>query len=207
MSLTHSEVVRNPVLAGARGTLTWPAQAPLYRWACVARLWVLDKGQDILLNLLAQPKWRSRPLLVSLVGQGVQGEALRGRATQLGLSNIEFLGQISDIESVWAHHHMLILPSRAEGLPLAAVEAMMCGRPCVLTDVGGNAELIKNDQTGFLAGNASESALDEAMERAWRCRGQWSAMGEEAARQVRNLVDHDPAMRLTRALIDLALSP
>ena len=52
---------------------------------------------------------------------------------------------------IWAEHHALVLPSRFEGMPLVVVEAMLCGRPCIVTDVGGNAELIRDGINGFLA--------------------------------------------------------
>ena len=51
--------------------------------------------------------------------------------------------------------------SAAEGKPLALTEAMVCGRPAVVTDVGGNAELIEDGITGFVA----ESAMRELVGR------------------------------------------
>jgi glycosyltransferase involved in cell wall biosynthesis len=68
---------------------------------------------------------------------------------------------------MWNYHDILVIPSRHEGLPIAAVEAMMCHRPVLATDVGGNAEVIRDGETGFIAESPSLAALDRALERVW----------------------------------------
>jgi hypothetical protein len=55
--------------------------------------------------------------------------------------------------------HALVLTSRCEGLPLSLVEAMLSGRVPIVTDVGGNREVV-NEACGFLAASASEAAVD-----------------------------------------------
>ena len=75
------------------------------------------------------------------------------------------------------------------------VEAMMCGRPAIVTDVGGNAEIVEDDVTGFLAASATEDGMDEALERAWQRRHEWHDMGRQAAICIREQVP--PIRRLT----------
>ena len=60
-------------------------------------------------------------------------------------------------------NHVHAMPSRIEGLPLVLIEAMLCGRPVVATDVAG-AEVIEDEVTGFLAGavNAGEKMPQRA---------------------------------------------
>ena len=89
----------------------------------------------------------------------------------LGLTNVEFAGHQNNIEEIWRKHHALVLPSRFEGMPLVVVEAMLCGRPCIATDVGGNRELVRDGINGFLAKAPTVELLDEAMNRAWDNRG------------------------------------
>lgn len=55
--LPRAAVVHNPVLAGAGGALPWPADDGVVRFACIGRMWLLEKGQDLLFEVLAQPKW------------------------------------------------------------------------------------------------------------------------------------------------------
>lgn len=98
-------------------------------------------------------------------------------------------------------HHGLVLPSRCEGLPLVLVEAMLSGRVAIVTNVAGNTEVLTDDVTGFVAAAPTEDALDEAMERAWRRRGEWRAIGSTAATRIRELVPPDPAGDLAAELL------
>lgn len=188
--LPNAMVVFNPVkLAGS--PLPYPKSAEQYKLACVGRLFILDKGQDMLLRILAQEEWRSRPVLVSFIGKGPDEAGLKEMAALLKLNNVEFLGQVADIGQIWASHHALVLPSRSEGLPLSMVEAMSVGRPVIITDAGGNAEMVEEGITGFI-GETNERSFGSAMERAWEGRDQWEFIGENAAKYVRNHVPASP---------------
>jgi glycosyltransferase involved in cell wall biosynthesis len=161
--------------------------------------------QDLLLQLLATEPWRSRDIVVSLVGKGPMEEGVRRLSKNLGLEDkVHFAGHIKDIESLWLTHHALILPSRFEGLPLAMVEAMLCGRPVIVTDVAGNTELVTDGVTGFVAEAATLLHLDRALERAWEARGKWQEIGRAAAVAVRQRVPSDPPACFAGALLDLA---
>jgi glycosyltransferase involved in cell wall biosynthesis len=202
--LTNAEVVRNPYLAPADGPLPWPEREDeCLRLACVARLYLLDKGQDILLRVLAREKWKGRSLHVSFFGRGINGEALADLAGRLGVRNVSFEGQTDDVPGIWKNHHALVLPSRAEGLPLSLVEAMMCGRPAVVTKVGGNAEVVDDRVTGFLAA-PDETSLDAALEEAWARRRELREMGRLASVRIRELVRPDPAKDFADALLEIA---
>jgi glycosyltransferase involved in cell wall biosynthesis len=108
------------------------------------------------------------------------------------------------VEDVWREHHALALPSRSEGLPLALLEAMLCGRPAVVTDVGGNAEAITDGVSGFLADAPTVGAFDEALERAWERRADWSRMGRAAAAAARAIVPADAGRELAGELQAIA---
>lgn len=203
-TLTNAVVVRNPYLVPAEGPLPWPGGVDeCLRLACVARLYLLDKGQDILLRVLAREKWKGRRLHVSFFGRGLNAEGIAHLAAKLGLRNVSFEGQTTDVAAVWRDHHALVLPSRAEGLPLSLVEAMMCGRPSIVTNVGGNAEVVDDGATGFLCAPTEES-LDEALERAWSRRGELQEMGRRAALSIRRLVPPRPAEEFANALLEIA---
>jgi glycosyltransferase involved in cell wall biosynthesis len=200
-----ARVMRNPVLLGHDGPLAWPAgDAPL-RLACVARLNVPEKGQDALLRVLARPQWRERPVELTFFGSGWHAEGLAALAGRLELSSVRFAGSVPDIAEVWRTHHLLVLPSRTEGLPLALVEAMMLGRPAVVTDVGGNAEVIDDGVTGFIASGPGLDALDAALERAWVARAEWAEIGRRAAERIRELNPDGPGEAGAR-LADLVQS-
>jgi glycosyltransferase involved in cell wall biosynthesis len=190
--LQNAQVVWNPYNVSTEEAPAWPADSTRWRIACVARLDPAAKGQDLLLQVTARPEWRERPIEVNFFGQGSYGLALRRIANMLQLKNVRFRGHVSDIRQIWQENHMLALPSRYEGLPLALVEAMWCGRPAVVTDVAGNAELCVDGQTGFVAGSATLASFARAMERAWESRTEWKRMGEAARARVERLVPKDP---------------
>ena len=196
LTLPGAEVVQNPFNVAFDGELPWPPGAAdeVLRLACVGRFEILDKGQDVLLQVLAQDKWRARPLHVTLYGAGHDEEALAEMIDWLGLHRqVRFGGYVPDMTAVWRTHHALVLPSRSEGLPLALVEAMLSGRPAIAANAGGMAELLADNETGFLAPTATLPALDEALERAWQQRAHWPAMGVAAARRARATVPADAA--------------
>jgi glycosyltransferase involved in cell wall biosynthesis len=82
----------------------------------------------------------------------------------------------------------------------------MCGRPALVTDVAGHAELVTDGENGFLAEAASVRHIDEALQRAWDQRESWSIMGVQAARRIRLQAPVDPISDFAKELLDLARS-
>lgn len=203
--LRNAKVVRNPFNVPYDARPAWPDGLPdRLSLACVGRLDPAQKGQDILFQVLCLPHWRERNVRVTLVGNGMNEGLLRRAADELQLKNVTFAGQVEDIEAVWSKHHALAIASRYEGLPLSLVEAMLCGRPAIMTDVAGHRELIRHGINGFLAKAPTVELFDEALNRAWDCRAQLRRMGEQAAIDVRQFVGPDPAGDFARELEALA---
>ncbi|HEX5555813.1 MAG TPA: glycosyltransferase family 4 protein [Chitinophagaceae bacterium] len=199
--LSNSCVITNPVTIPVKA-LPFPDTSAGIRLACVARLFLLDKGQDMLLRILAKPLWRSRPMSVSLAGTGTDETGLREMAKLLKLNNIRFLGQVTDIAGLWATHHALVLPSRSEGLPLSILEAMAAGRPAIVSNAGGNAEIVTDGVTGFV-GEACEASFEDAMERAWNKRDKWSAMGQKASETISDRLSEKPETTFAGSINDI----
>lgn len=190
--LLNGEVVWNPYKVSPERAPAWPDESGGWRLACVARMDLAAKGQDLLLQTLARPEWRDRAVELNFFGAGPDELALRRLAGMLQLNNVHFRGQVNDIRAIWEQNHLLVLPSRYEGLPLALVEAMWCGRPAVVTDVGGNAELCVDDETGFVAPAATLSSFTHALQRAWERRKEWLHLGQAARARVENQIPKDP---------------
>jgi glycosyltransferase involved in cell wall biosynthesis len=207
-SLPQGEVVLAPYRVPYDGGLAWPS-GPELRLAMVGRVDTEDKGHDLLLHLLAEPRWRDRPVRLDVVGEGPHEALLRRLAALLGLSpRVRFRGHVDDVPSVWRDAHVAVMPSRAEGMPAALFEAMLCGRPAVVTDVGGMATLVDEAVTGHLASAPTVAALGAAMERLWAGREQLQAMGARARTRARSATVPDPAgalvVRLERAAVAAA---
>lgn len=204
-AISHAKVIRNPFNVRYNAAPEWPEEGNLdsLRLACVGRLDVVSKGQDVLLQVLGLPHWRKRDIRVSFFGEGPNERGLRRMVKRFDLKNVEFCGQSNDIERIWVKHHALVLPSRFEGMPLVVIEAMLCGRPCIASDVGGNRELIRDGINGFLAKAPTVELFDEALERAWQQRDRLQQMGRAAADDVRRWVSPDPGGDLARELASL----
>ncbi|MEC3879910.1 glycosyltransferase family 4 protein [Parapedobacter sp. 10938] len=187
--LTNGEVIFNPIKISS--PIPYPALQSTYRFCCIARLFILDKGQDMLLRVLSLEKWKRRPIHVSFIGKGMDKEALMELAALLDVKNVSFEGYTDRIDEVWKTHHMLVLPSRSEGLPLTIMEAMMAGRPVITTDAGGNAEFLEDGVSGYISLPA-ERSLDEAMERAWQQRDRWQEIGQNASKCIAREVPSSP---------------
>ncbi|MDO0927647.1 glycosyltransferase [Streptomyces sp. TG1A-8] len=175
-----------PVPAGVSRAALLPDTDPVAPLVvCVGRL-CRQKGQDVLLRawpdvLRALPDAR-----LVLVGDGPDRDALRRRAHP----RVHFTGAVADAVPWYRAADLVVLPSRWEGMALAPLEALACGRPVVLTDVDGAREslppaltarcLVPAEDPAALAG-AVAALLPDAPLRA--------SLGEQGRRYV--LSTHD----------------
>jgi glycosyltransferase involved in cell wall biosynthesis len=202
----NAELVRNPLLLKNPSAIPWPQQTgdqPL-RLACVARLYPTQKGQDVLLDVLASPGWRERNWRLTFYGDGPNREVLGRLIERFRLQDrVSFAGYVS-VEKIWRENHVLILPSRYEGMPMTIVEAMVCGRPVVATNVGLCPEVIKDGATGFLAEAAVAGCFGRALERMWSQRHRLEEIGKLAAADILEFVRDDPVEIFAEKLKGLA---
>jgi glycosyltransferase involved in cell wall biosynthesis len=201
LRFANARVIHNPIKISFKN-ISYPTTDNGFRLACIARLFILDKGQDILLRILAQPKWRERPVTVSFIGTGIDEEGLRSMAALLNITNVEFTGHIADMQHVWANYHALVLPSRSEGLPLVVLEAMAAARTVIATRAGGTQEVVVDGVTGFI-GDATLESFEATLERAWNSRHRWQEMGNEALQQIRRHVPASPETEFANELIEI----
>jgi glycosyltransferase involved in cell wall biosynthesis len=126
---------------------------------CAARL-VEAKGIDIVLHAVSRVVRRGISCKCIIVGDGTLKERLLHEANSLGLSGYVFFeGFQKDVRPYLQAGSAFILTSHLEGLPLSVLEAMACGLPCIVTNVGGSAEAVKHQVTGLVIRPGS---LDEA---------------------------------------------
>ena len=119
------------------------------------------KGQEF--AIAALPSLPGARLL--LVGRGEDQARLRALAAKLGVSErVHFLGSLDHtlLPLVLAAADAMVLPSASEGLANAWVEALACGTPLVICDVGGARELVRDPSAGRLVPRDPE-AIAEAV--------------------------------------------
>ncbi|MFE5256316.1 glycosyltransferase [Streptomyces coelicoflavus] len=102
---------------------------------CVGRL-CRQKGQDLLLGAWETVRARVPGARLVLVGDGPDRARLAARAP----ASVVLAGTVADATAWYRAADLVVLPSRWEGMALAPLEAMACGRPVVVTDVDGARE-------------------------------------------------------------------
>ena len=137
------------------------------RILCTGRL-VGAKGQAILILATAALKQKGYSLQVTLIGDGEDRRALEKLTAEYQLQmDVVFAGARSHAE-VMEHlgvSDLFVLPSFAEGVPVALMEAMAIGVPCVSTFIAGIPELIRHEKDGLLVPAGSVGDLVAAIER------------------------------------------
>src|SRR6185369_5034897 len=87
----------------------------------------------------------------AIVGAGRLEESLKEMARSLGVArNVRFAGYQRDVVPWLKRSKVFVLTSQSEGLSLAMMEAMMCGLPCVVPDVGELGKLVDDGENGYL---------------------------------------------------------
>jgi sugar transferase (PEP-CTERM/EpsH1 system associated) len=131
------------------------------------------KNLPMLIDAFARVRARNpefaRRARLALVGDGPQADLLAHTIAQAGLQDQVWLaGARHDVPACLQALDLLCLPSLAEGISNALLEAMATGLPVVATAVGGNDELVAPGCTGALVGSGDTSALADAIERYFR---------------------------------------
>jgi len=91
------------------------------------------------------------PARLLMVGDGPDVPIAEAVADELRVRNrVHFLGQRGNVESVLACADLFLLPSETESFGLAALEAMACGVPPIVSDSGGLPEVVEDGVSGFL---------------------------------------------------------
>jgi glycosyltransferase involved in cell wall biosynthesis len=172
--------------------------------ALPAKLLFIHKGQDILVEVLKDEKWKARNLVINIYGIGPDRERLEQMARDYGVRNLVFHGRVPDIGEIWRDNHALILPSRMEGMPIMLISALLCARVPIVTNIGGHAEVVDDGVTGFLAATPSVEALDQALDRAYAARQDWEEIGRRARARVLTYLPDDPVGDFVQKILPLA---
>jgi glycosyltransferase involved in cell wall biosynthesis len=139
-----------------RSRLDLPADTPIVIF--VGRL-VPEKRVDLLTGIWSSVRETLPRARLLIVGSGPEEVELKQRAND----GILFLGSQADVTPYLQAADLFVLPSAAEGLSLALLEALACGLPVIATSVGGNPEVIRHLETGWLTPPDDPLALTEAI--------------------------------------------
>jgi len=153
------DIVELERAAGSRSVQRLGAPA----FCCVARQEPI-KGVDVLIEAFASARKELPGAGLTLVGSGSAFEANRRLATRLGLGDeLRFTGTVPRAEPYLVQADVVVLPSRREGLPVAALEALGLGRPVVASAVGGTPTVVREGETGWLVPPEDPESLARAL--------------------------------------------
>jgi glycosyltransferase involved in cell wall biosynthesis/peptidoglycan/xylan/chitin deacetylase (PgdA/CDA1 family) len=130
---------------------------------CVGRHFPV-KGVDVLVEAFPQVLAAQPDAGLMLVGGGPDHDALRARCAELGISHaVHFAGFVHSAAAYIAPADLVVLPSRREGLPVAALEALALERAVVASAVGGTPDVVRPGDTGWTVPPEQPAALAAAM--------------------------------------------
>lgn len=192
-------VVRNGVEPRRQPATPRPCGAPL-RVGALGRL-TPQKGFDLLIEATARLMAAGERLEVTIAGQGRDHDRLARAAAGLP---VRLVGFCDDVPAYLAGLDVFCLPSRAEGLPLALLEAMMAGLPCLATAVGGIPSAVGG--AAVVVPPDDVTALTLALRRLLRDARLRSALSQRARALARRRFDVSAMVAGTAAVYDQVLS-
>ena len=144
-----------------REKLKLPAQKQII--GAIGRL-TTQKGYCHLLQSFAQVKRTVAEAYLLVIGEGELLDSLQQLTRELQLDgSVQFLGVRTDILDLLLAMDVFVMSSLWEGLPIALLEAMATGVPCVATAVGGIPEVIDHGKDGLLIPAGDSGALAKAV--------------------------------------------
>jgi glycosyltransferase involved in cell wall biosynthesis len=122
-----------------------------------------------------------------IIGDGSMRAALESRSRALGLGErLQFLGERDDVAEILRGFSVFLLPSLIEGMSMALLEAMAAARPIVATRVGGNLDLVRDQETGLLVSPGKPDEMAAAVLRLLKDNGWARSLGLAAQDMVAN---------------------
>ena len=189
------------VEAVERDRLGVPAEAPLLVLA--ARI-TGSKGQHLAIEALAEMEGEPHLMLLGNADDPLYNNELRTLASRLNVSEqVHWIGRVNDVERYVAAADVL-LNTRVDPEPygLTVVEAMSMARPVVAHSLGGPAETVVDEETGWLYGEPTVAALSAALARAMRDRPRWHEMGNAGRRRTEERYSFEAAAKRYRKVLE-----
>lgn len=153
---------------------------------------LLYKGQDVLIQALAACRRRGVRFHLTLVGDGQQKAKLIELAQTLGVAEqVTFRGAMggpAQVREALAKADLFSLPSRAEGIPRALLEAMAAGLPAICSHVGAMGDLL--EERWLVEPNSVEQLTERFLDFA-QSREEWAALGRRNQETVRPFVSEE----------------
>jgi glycosyltransferase involved in cell wall biosynthesis len=110
-----------------------------------------DKGADILIDIIRRTKISlNQEVKFVIAGTGPLKKSIEKITEEF--RNVEYLGYVDRdvLKQVYRRAHLLLVPSRSEGMPLCVLEAQSCGLPVVGSRIPGIMDIVEDGKSGRL---------------------------------------------------------
>jgi glycosyltransferase involved in cell wall biosynthesis len=154
------------------------------------------KGIDLLIEACARLR---SPYRLEIFGGGSLREQLEEQARRLGVE-ARFHGFVTDVRARLDEIDLFVLPTRADNMPIALLEAMACALPVVATNVGGIPEIVADGETGILVEPDDAGALARAIGHLLEDPSRRERLGRKGAARIG---EHFEAHAVARRMVDL----
>lgn len=141
-------------------------QGEVFKIASLGRLHP-NKGYDVLIDALSSLKssheFPEQAFEINVAGAGLDEMSLKNKAKAAGISEVNFVGHVTNPNVFLAEHHAYIQPSRCEGLGIAAHEAMQASLPVLCSRTGQMGLTIRDEVSGWLCEPGDAACLARAL--------------------------------------------
>jgi glycosyltransferase involved in cell wall biosynthesis len=157
------ELFRNVAPAARDGVRSSLGLEDEFVWLAVGRFEVA-KDYPNMLHAFQRVRERHPRAVLLLVGRGSLQQETEALVRELGLDHaVRFLGVRQDVPQIMSAADGYVMSSAWEGMPMVLLEAAAAGLPIVATMVGGNHEVVCQEESGFLVPARDPEALAAAM--------------------------------------------
>jgi glycosyltransferase involved in cell wall biosynthesis len=123
------------------------------------------KNQVLMIKAFKSVNERFPKSKLLMIGDGEMKSALVALVAKLNLQDsVIFTGYLSYPLDYLAAMDVFLLSSLSEGTSMTLLEAMALSKPCVVTDAGGNSEIIINEENGLVTANENTELFSQAMQ-------------------------------------------
>lgn len=121
------------------------------------------KGFDVLINAFFEVSKKCNSCDLYIFGDGSQKKHLENLIRKLGAENVIFLKGYRPAQEIFNSIDVFVSSSLSEGFPLALLNAVRLGIPCICTRAGGQIEIIKNEDMGLIVEPGNTDSLAKAL--------------------------------------------
>jgi glycosyltransferase involved in cell wall biosynthesis len=194
LKIPRQEKLFNPLTFDTPGEpASYPSTNGKLIFSVFAALDTERKAQDILVQAMANEKWKERNVELHLYGRGKDQEQLQRLIDELKATSFIFLkGNADHYQEAIAGSHLVLQITHIDAMPITVMDSLAMARPLVVSNVGDMPSWIRNSENGWITETVTLDAIDIALEQAWDQKENWEKMGLQSFNLFKKEFPADP---------------